>query len=44
MYLKGNGAKDIAMKLNRERPTLSRWIKNGILYILKNETYTGTFV
>ena len=44
MYLKGNGAKEIAMKLNERYPTLSRWSKNRILYILKNETYTGTFV
>jgi hypothetical protein len=41
LYLKG---KDIAIKLNKERPTLSRWNKNRILYILRNETYTGTFV
>jgi site-specific DNA recombinase len=44
MYLKGNGAKDIAMKLNKKCPALSRWSKNRILYILKNEAYTGTFV
>jgi site-specific DNA recombinase len=44
MYIKGKGAKDIAMKLNRECPNLSRWSKNRILYILRNETYTGTFV
>jgi hypothetical protein len=44
MYIKGKGTKDIAMKLNKECPTLSRWSKNRILYILRNETYTGTFV
>jgi len=27
MYLKGNGAKEIAMELNRQCPTLSRWSK-----------------
>jgi len=44
MYIKGKGAKDIAMTLNKDCPTLSRWSKNRILYILRNETYTGTFV
>ncbi len=47
LFTQGQGAKNIAQYLN-ERGIYTRhgrpWSKNGILYILKNETYTGILV
>ncbi len=40
----GEGAKEIAKYLNEYYPQSRPWSKNGILCILKNETYTGTFI
>lgn len=47
LYLNGNGVKEIARTLNEEGLRTRkgrRWTKNHILYILRNENYTGTLV
>ena len=47
MALAGNGAKEITKILNSEGLKNNRgksWNKNGVLYILGNELYTGTLI
>ena len=43
----GKGILDISRTLNDEgiaNPTGKLWSKNGVHIILRNETYTGTFI
>ncbi len=47
MALSGKGAKEITKSLNSEGLKNNRgksWNKNGVLYILGNELYTGTLI
>ena len=47
LYLSGNGAKAITNLFNAEGITNNKgksWSSQKIIYILKNETYTGTYV
>ncbi len=44
LCLNGEGAKDIAKIINESYPYKKVWSRNTVLYLLHNETYTGTLI
>ena len=47
LCIQGEGAKDIALIINKKgyrKRTGKEWRSNNVLYVLRNETYTGTVV
>lgn len=44
LCLNGEGSKDIAKIINESYPCKKIWSRNTVLYLLHNETYTGTLI